>query len=370
MDFLWLEGLALTLLLFVVALVTPRLSAPRFRFGVSVPPAHRDDPRLLIAGRVYQAGVAIGGLAALPPLALGATPELDYLAFAAPLLLLSVTFLSYLIARQQVLRAKRVAGWVESGPRMGVAELVPAEVDTTWGAWVLLPLAVWVGFLVWGIALYPSLPATLPIHFDASGAPNSFAMKSPLSVFAGSIVGAGVLAIFALLAAAITRSRAPLDPQRPRSDAQRQFQFRFQMVRALLVFAALVELTVGLASLETWKVVGSTGVGSWILLIPIVAGVALLLGVSVRLGQLGARMPLSEEPGLDEDPDVAGRRARDDDRNWIAGVMYWNREDSALLIPRRFGVGWTLNWGNRWSWVLLGALMGVPFLILIAAALG
>ncbi len=46
---------------------------------------------------------------------------------------------------------------------------------------------------------------------------------------------------------------------------------------------------------------------------------------------------------------------RPPDEGW-KGIFYSNPEDPALLVPKRFGIGWTLNFGNPWSWVVL-ALM-------------
>jgi uncharacterized membrane protein len=47
---------------------------------------------------------------------------------------------------------------------------------------------------------------------------------------------------------------------------------------------------------------------------------------------------------------------RDDDKHWRGGLFYINREDHALVVPRRFGLGWTLNFGNpRAAMLLAGA---------------
>ena len=35
------------------------------------------------------------------------------------------------------------------------------------------------------------------------------------------------------------------------------------------------------------------------------------------------------------------------------GIFYSNRGDSANFVPKRYGIGYTLNFGNPWSWVVL-----------------
>jgi uncharacterized membrane protein len=47
---------------------------------------------------------------------------------------------------------------------------------------------------------------------------------------------------------------------------------------------------------------------------------------------------------------------------WKAGVFYFNREDPALFVPKRFGIGYTINFANRWAWLVIGVLV-----VLIAA---
>lgn len=39
------------------------------------------------------------------------------------------------------------------------------------------------------------------------------------------------------------------------------------------------------------------------------------------------------------------------------GVIYYNPDDPALMVEKRFGAGYTFNFANRWSWVLLGSLV-------------
>ena len=37
---------------------------------------------------------------------------------------------------------------------------------------------------------------------------------------------------------------------------------------------------------------------------------------------------------------------------WLTGRLYFNREDKRVLIKRpRSGFGYTMNWGNKWTWI-------------------
>jgi len=41
---------------------------------------------------------------------------------------------------------------------------------------------------------------------------------------------------------------------------------------------------------------------------------------------------------------------------WKAGILYYDSRDERIIVPNRFGIGWTLNLANKWAWALLGAV--------------
>ena len=56
---------------------------------------------------------------------------------------------------------------------------------------------------------------------------------------------------------------------------------------------------------------------------------------------------------------------RDDDRYWYADIFYNNPDDPAVFVPKRFGLGWTVNFGNpRGKLFLIGTLL-LPLVLLI-----
>jgi len=50
---------------------------------------------------------------------------------------------------------------------------------------------------------------------------------------------------------------------------------------------------------------------------------------------------------------------------WRCGMFYVNRDDPALLVAERFGLGYTLNFGRPLSWVLLAVLVVVPLVVVV-----
>jgi uncharacterized membrane protein len=83
----------------------------------------------------------------------------------------------------------------------------------------------------------------------------------------------------------------------------------------------------------------------WIIFGPIL----LIGGLSVLLLALGRK---GQRP-----PDAAWK-----------GVFYSNPDDPALLVPKRYGIGYTLNFGNPWSWAVLALVLltaALPFILYV-----
>ena len=87
-------------------------------------------------------------------------------------------------------------------------------------------------------------------------------------------------------------------------------------------------------------------------MLPFAAGVLLLGAVAARTGQGGSRLN-GNVRGLA----LAAGTDRDDDRFWKAGLLYVNRDDPALVVGARFGVGWMLNFGNPVAWLLIAGIV-------------
>ncbi len=58
---------------------------------------------------------------------------------------------------------------------------------------------------------------------------------------------------------------------------------------------------------------------------------------------------------------------RTPDQCWRAGMFYVNRTDPAVLVEKRFGIGYTLNFGRPAAWLLLGLILASAAIPLVIA---
>jgi uncharacterized membrane protein len=78
-----------------------------------------------------------------------------------------------------------------------------------------------------------------------------------------------------------------------------------------------------------------------------------VFAVAIRTGQEGNRVHVAAK---DDPPSPLTQR--DDDSLWRGGVFYVNSDDPAVFLPKRFGIGWTVNFGNRLVWIFVVAIIG------------
>ena len=328
---------------------TPWLTRGREAFAVSVPESAQKDPRIRRMRLVYLACVlAVSAVSSVATLVLSSTYPI---AMAAVVCVpVAVGFALMLVFRTRVQAIKRAEGWETRTARLaavaGMAEAnAPRPLPLSWN---LLYLPVILATFGLTLALYPSMPDPVPMHFNATGAVDDYMAK-------GWQVVAMPLAVQAFMALCLTashwqilRSRRPASPEHPVASAIAYGAFARAQSAALLVTGLVITMSIAIMPLAFAGVVSSDQ--SLVALVVIIIGAILPnLAVSLLYGQAGSRLlrRMTAADGL----------SFDDDDRWRLGVFYVNREDPSVVVPRRFGVGWAMNWGNPRSWGLVALLV-------------
>lgn len=333
----------------VYGVAQPALTRRDLLFGVTVAP----DTRATSAGRsiiaryrVMMVVLTVLGLAALGALwrLLPADAALIASPFAAigVLLLTSLPYLwAYFATRRLALSQPPVAA--PTATERPSAELRPRRYgDYIPWVWELLPLLIIGGTVAYLAATYPSVPATFPTHFDAAGHPNGYATKSIASYFALVWTQLSLEVLITLLGVLIVRSRALPGEAEARF---RRIWLRFLFVLKVGILALMGLIAIGIG----YSAVSGMGLPSVFVLVPLGFLLLVLVGtlvLSLRTGQGGARLS-PEAPATD----------RTNDRFWVLGTIYINRNDPSVFVERRFGVGWTLNFGNPRALLVLLAIL-------------
>jgi hypothetical protein len=160
---------------------------------------------------------------------------------------------------------------------------------------------------------------------------------------------ARMLAAFNLIRYGISHWARSVHSREP--EVARELQFR----TAVSLMALVLEYVIAIQA-------------SWVTLIPhhraiVVLPVVLLLTLAVllvlaRFGQGGSRLTAI----LASNSVPVGDRT--EDRYWKLGILYFNPEDAAVIVEKRFGLGYTFNFARLatriiMSFLLLSPLIGI-----------
>jgi uncharacterized membrane protein len=201
---------------------------------------------------------------------------------------------------------------------------------------------------VYAQVFWDDLPQRIAVHWGLHGA-NRWVTRTPRHVFGFLGLLGAVCGTLTLMAYGTLRWSRTISVRG--EGARGEVLFRRRSVWLLLGVQYLA--VVPCVLLAFWPAMPA----GWAWPAATMAVMVGALGVLIRMGQGGSRMtaPAEHRPPVgDHTPDDA----------WRWGLIYYNPDDPALIVEKRIGIGYTLNFGNRWSWALMaGTLLPVVFAI-------
>ncbi len=354
------------LLMGVMFFAMPSLTRPTIPLGVSVPSERVGDPVVIGAVKRYRVGVAVVASVSLV-LAVAFAAVAPVAATVIPILVMLVGVLAvYLSSRRTIQRAKHDGDWYRDVPVRLTATITapPRERSAPALAWYVGGTVVLMAAVVVGALVYDTLPDPVPVHWNAGGVANGYAPKGIWSVFGPVLLGFAMIVLLYLLAIAIRRTPVRSVASDTPDTAARIAIAQGSLMQGLLgQIAFLLSLEFAAIAITSWLAPGS----QTLILVSTIVLPALLLAV-VLVFLLRYRSASMRARAGDATAGASGTRrtadAPDDDRYWKAGSIYVNRSDPALMVPKRFGVGWTINMGHP-----AGIAIGIVTLVLIVGVI-
>jgi uncharacterized membrane protein len=362
----WVLGPSLVMafvigLCLVISYLLPRLTRPDVYFAVTVPPEFRDSAEGRSILKRYRVEVTIFGvLAFLIVLAAIRIPEPDHQAvvtLAGLFLQGAGVFLAYYRARGRVLPHAAAPATVRE------AALVPRGAHLP-GGWMLQvpPFALLAATAIWLHLHWGQIPEVFPIHWGANGQPNNWATRSFAGVYGPLLIGAVLCALMGFLAYALLRWSRLIRVGGAADEGERRFRLLVvSIIVATEYFLALMFMWTGLLPLSH-RQTGPPGLIPMLVFSLAFAVVTTVLVIWV--GQGGTRLVGSAGAGSRAVAPVGDRTL---DQYWKLGLIYINRKDPALFVEKRFGIGFTLNFGHPDAWIFLALLVAVFVTIVLIA---
>ena len=219
--------------------------------------------------------------------------------------------------------------------------------------WWFLPALIIVAANYFTLLIsYNNIPQIIVKHFNLNGEAVQFMSKSYLHVFSIPLTATIVFLIFIFIYFSIKRSKQEIDSRLPETSKIRNSFFKLIWSYYLVIVVTVLTVWMFLLSLHSVKLFSiQDGVFKVLTLaIPI----SILFGtiiLAIKIGQSGSRLKVK----VDEEEQPMNNV--DDDRFWKWGMFYFNPSDPSFFVEKRFGIGWTLNFGKPVSIILVAALI-------------
>lgn len=337
----------------VIFAVLPYIGRKTLCFGVSIPSGEYNNKELALLRKKFAAASAAAGAA----LTVAYVAMLFFVSDVAAVFIMSAILLLYLVITsamylklwRQAKAIKEASGWHAAHEVMAADTSFRNKNHAVSPAWFIGYALIIIATVLIGLLLYGSMPELVIQKIDFEGNVLSTAQKSIGLVFFAPAMQAMMSIIFAFVYWMMLRTPPVIDPDNPEASSRQNAVFRRRW-SAYAVFGGMIMLLVFLVTqLGITQVVG-VGVQLWA---PLTGAGALLAGafvLAVKTGQSGSMVKAG--PKLES---AAVRR--DDDRFWKWGAVYVNKDDPALFVEKRFGIGFTMNFGRPAALVIIAGLV-------------
>jgi uncharacterized membrane protein len=223
------------------------------------------------------------------------------------------------------------------------------------GGWLLQsgPFVVLAAVAVYLRRHWSEIPERFPIHWGLDGQPNGWATRSTGGVLFPLILGAVICLLFTVINIAISGARSL---RRGAAEIEREERFRGVLVGALVGMVYFIAFVFSWIALMPLRQRSDAAPPVAAIVVPIFA----LIGVSTVLLVRAARKRsvAAEAAAVRHAPGAPPIGDQTLDQYWRAGgLFYYNPDDPALMVEKRFGIGYTFNFGNPRAWITLGATL-------------
>jgi uncharacterized membrane protein len=336
-------------------------------FGIAVPEKEYANPLLKSCRKQYTVinlviGVIIFG-GCIVWFAL--SESTSYFATYAVLIQIIVAFFVYLRYHRIVRQLKERSEWKNDVSSTISVDLSSESKEYIPAGWLLLFPAVIIITVVLGFVLYDKIPGSVPIHYDMAGNVNRHAHKSYGLIFFAPLMQLLMAALFTFIFYVVKSRRRRIDPSDEAESRRRGNIFRRSMGIFAIVGGFLMLLSFAFIQLSITEIVSMTAsVTVTLVSAALICIFAIVIGV--RVGQGGGRVKGSVKVKRDS----SGRlNIKDDDSFWKLGMFYFNPDDPSVFVEKRFGVGYTVNFGRPLTYVCIAGLIALIVVITVGAAL-
>lgn len=342
-----------------ISVFIPYVTRKTESFGVSIPEDAYHSDELKMMRKKYAWQTAVFGVVVMAVWLIYAVmiSSVESPVFLVALFVFMIgSFLIYLLYHNRMKALKEREKWHEArSERVAIDTGFRNQKVALSIGWFAIPLGLSLVTLMLTYVFYDQVPSEIAMHYNLEGHVNRWAKKSYRSVLSFPILQLYITALFLFINTMIARSKQQIDAANPEKSAQQNQTFRrrwsgfnFITGTAMVLMFSFTQLSYFISINPTIQMIVSTVVVGFIIVGAIV--------LSFTTGQGGSRVRTAKSK-------KGTTINRDDDRYWKLGQFYFNPNDPAIWVEKRFGVGWTVNFAHPAGWGSLIAIILIAILI-------
>ncbi len=356
----------------ITLLIIPYINRKSLLFGVRIPESAATDPAVQAMRMKYtiEMGLCLLFTLAIAILLFAFFPDAAILTVLYfPIALILAQFVIYLPLYRKAVQLKAERGWQISYIGVSYTGSRKERIRSIPKIWYILSLLLTAASAVYGLVLYPTIPARLITHWNAAMQPDAWSDKSLLTVFIMPMVSLGLILLFFLSNVLMAVMKLQISPERPALSLAQNRKYRrimghmmgYMSFLCTLFFALMMPMTMNLYIPSAQMMTGAITLFTGLMIVP-------PLLITIRVGQGGSKLRENILPvDAREDSLVKETQTtqRGDDKFWKLGIFYWNPDDPNLFVEDRFGSNGGLNYAHPLSFVLAVVLLLATIIIYI-----
>jgi len=344
--------LFISIILVGIQTAIPFLVKRTIVFGITVPEKHIKDENLLSYKRLYTLLVSLLSIVVLAGYvfwALVSNPGEEKTVLIGTFIQFGIILFSlslYFFFHGKTLQLKKTENWMDNLKQVKVSDFSVRSQDEMLPWYLfLLPMIMTIGVIGYTIFQYDLLPEQIPTHWGINGQADAFTEKTPLSAILMPLTLLAMQIMY--LGINIGKNKSGIKLSATGTNASRSRQLTLRKYSSWMMFGVSLLLTILFSFFQLTAIHPDLFAGSAMMATPIIFLVLILAGTIVFAIKVGR----SDKNSVDEVDEAI--TDYDDDIHWKGGLFYFNRNDPSIFVEKRFGVGWTLNFGNPIGYLIV-----------------
>lgn len=205
--------------------------------------------------------------------------------------------------------------------------------------------------LIYVAVNYNSLPDVIITHWGGSGKPDGFSDKNLFNVFLINFIDISMVLILAYFGLGMIGARTYIDNNNIEKNRKKAIKYLNRMGYSYLL---LILSTQSITTTIPIFMVRQSNIPIWLTIFACIVPIFISIAFIYYYMMLRSLRPIKK----------SAVSLEDDDEKWIYGFIYYNKEDPALLVEKRFGAGGSINFGNP-----KGMAIGIILLVITVGSI-